>query len=419
MTITEYYDSYKTNRGKENIEFSYTIPDHSEHPDEKISDFFKNCISKNNLHEEQHLINNVKAWHEMLVKYSNRDDAVFWIRRYEGSSKEEKAANGGRWINRRGCRTDFNNTSYVFVSNFDVHEIFNMVRLGVEPDIDEFANLMKNYEFPMHYSDSNTSDESFAAAYPHLINPPTGVFSKKHWYLAHIIGIKSSPYYNNGDKILVDEKYPDLFSRGDLSEWKMHNGHKVRKINRDLNSEEKAIVKAHFLRFIDPLNYYIVPSEKYQISSVKNQIGEDSDLNAFMSNVIADAYGKTTLEEFRETVMATKDLPTYEDKAINIKYAPIRLRGKNAVKYSLDDKYKVAGFFMRNNVGLIKMENQLLGLMNKKGWVAKAILDSLGVENKRKGLLIKSDIDIEISKATGIFKHTLEEIKKRGLHMKN
>ena len=113
--------------------------------------------------------------------------------------------------------------------------------------------------------------------------------------------------------------------------------------------------------------------------------------------------------------MTTKDSPTYVDKIINIKYGPMRLCGKNTVKFSLDDKYKVAGFFIRNNVGLIKIENQLLGLTNKKGWVAKEILDSLGVENKRKGLLTKSDIDTEIAKATGTFKRTLEEIKKREL----
>ena len=416
MTITEYYNCYKTNNAKENIEFPYTIPDHSENPDEKISDFFKNCVSKNSLHQEQHLINSVKAWHEMLVEYSNREDAVFWIRRYEGSSKTEKAANEGRWVNRRGCRTDFNNASYVFVSNFDVHEIFNMVRLGVQPDVDEFIDLMNNYEFPMHYSDAQTSDESFIASYPHLINPPTGVFSKKHWYLAHIIGIKSDPYYDSGgNEIIVDKKYPDLFSRGVLSDWKMHKGHKVRKINRDLQKEEIALLKAHFLRFIDPLNYYIVPGEKYQITAVRNQIGEDSDLNAFMSNVIADVYGKTVVEKFREDVMTTKDLPTYKDKTIDIKYGPMRLCGKNVVNFSLDEKYKVAVFFMRNNVGLIKIENRLLGLTNKKGWVAKAILDSLGVENKRKGLLMNSNIDIEISKATDTFKNTLEEIKKRGL----
>ena len=107
MTITEYYNCYKTKEQKENIEFPYIIPDHSENPDKKISDFFTNCISKNNLHEDAHLIANVKAWHEMLIEYSNREDAIFWIRRYEGSSESEKIANGNRWVNRRGCRTDF------------------------------------------------------------------------------------------------------------------------------------------------------------------------------------------------------------------------------------------------------------------------------------------------------------------------
>ena len=49
------------------------------------------------------------------------------------------------------------------------------------------------------------------------------------------------------------------------------------------------------------MNYYIVPGEKYQISAVRNQIGEDLDLNAFMSDVIADI-GKYLPCDVRESL---------------------------------------------------------------------------------------------------------------------
>jgi hypothetical protein len=65
------------------------------------------------------------------------------------------------------------------------------------------------------------------------------------------------------------------------------------------------------------------------------------------------------------------------------------------------------------------MDEKFFGITNQKGVKTWNILKGLGLDTSKKsphrGLLIKSDIDTEISKATGVFKNTLEEIKRRGL----
>ena len=74
---------------------------------------------------------------------------------------------------------------------------------------------------------------------------------------------------------------------------------------------------------------------------------------------------------------------------------------------------------MRNKDGLVQVEENYMKLIGKKGWTSKSILNELGVDTSRKsshkGLLAVSNIDTELLNATGTFKITLEEIKKRGL----
>lgn len=89
-------------------------------------------------------------------------------------------------------------------------------------------------------------------------------------------------------------------------------------------------------------------------------------------------------------------------------------------EYTYGKLIEVAAYYLRNNVGLIPVEKNVLHLTNKKGFVAQNILNVLGIktDGALKGLLRKSNIDAEIAKATDDFETTLEEIKKRGLHLK-
>lgn len=95
----------------------------------------------------------------------------------------------------------------------------------------------------------------------------------------------------------------------------------------------------------------------------------------------------------------------------------VKSGGKARSKYDDDDRFNVAAAFLRKGIGLSSIEKTVLKCDNN-GSTASYILHALGINTGKgghKGLLRTSDLDTEIAKATGVFKNTLEEIKKRGL----
>lgn len=319
MTIKEYYANYKTNK-----KLGITLPCGTA---DTIEEFYNKCISKNMLPKE-----NVLAWHDMFIEYIQRKDAVFWVRYYESGNKKS-----GRWNTRRGCKTQFNDGfSYVFVSNFDAHEIFNMVRLGVKPDVEEFLQLMKNYEFPLHYDDGESCEEKDMAVFPKIGSTRAGVLTPDHWYLAHIVGIKEDFIGVNGAILNVD--VDKIYPRGEVIEWKHNsNGKKVRKIDYNLTESEKELVKAHFLRFIDPLNYYAAPGRDWQSNDVAYIIGEAKELNDFMSEQYKKNYGAKKMFEFRKYALATCDLKGNGNMVINVTFGK-KISGTTKPKKSASTK---------------------------------------------------------------------------------
>ena len=113
MTIREYYEHYSTKEGRKTIRYPLVLVDGSA---KTVAELYDTCIKA---HVEM-IQKNAVAWHEMLMRYVKREDAVFWIRRYESSSQKAKAENNGRWPIRRACKTEYDDLSYVFVS-FNVY----------------------------------------------------------------------------------------------------------------------------------------------------------------------------------------------------------------------------------------------------------------------------------------------------------
>lgn len=99
-----------------------------------------------------------------------------------------------------------------------------------------------------------------------------------------------------------------------------------------------------------------------------------------------------------------------------------KARKASASKYTDADKYIEAACYLRQGESLIVIESTCLGV-NNKGSTAKMHLNSLGIDTSRnsphKGMLSTISIDDAIGNATdAVLKHTLEEIKARGLHLK-
>ena len=91
-------------------------------------------------------------------------------------------------------------------------------------------------------------------------------------------------------------------------------------------------------------------------------------------------------------------------------------RGKG---YTYGEKIEMVAYYLRHDEGLVQVEENFLHLTGRNGATAKYILNMLGVDTSKKsthkGLLLIHNLDDEIKKSTGVFKITLEEIKKRGL----
>lgn len=87
--------------------------------------------------------------------------------------------------------------------------------------------------------------------------------------------------------------------------------------------------------------------------------------------------------------------------------------------YTYNEKITVAYYYLSHNEGLVQVEENCMQLIGRSGATAKYILNKLGLDTSKKtshkGLLIRSNLDDEISKATGTFKITLETIKKSEL----
>lgn len=414
MNIKEYYEKYKVNKKYE--------PSFFGGKDKTIDDFYHNCISRHNLP-----FDNVVSWHKMFLEYIKRDDAIFWVRYHENGPKDEFT---NRFKTRRACKTVFKNGfSYVYVSNYDAHEIFNMIRLGVTPDVDEFAEFMKDYEFPLHYDPGKSCEESDICCFPNIGSVKGGVLTGEHWYLAHIVGVKSDLYVDQTTNKSIDFDIERLYPRGEISDWQNYNGHAIRNLDYSLTLKEEQIVKAHFLRFVDPMNYYIVPSEKFQKNKIHRQIGSADCVNDYMRNLVSTLY-LTEYNKFEEVALAPLKKQSSGSIPIDIEYdiklktsksastknsKKARLKKHSGLSQSKNNDLEVAAYFMKNMFSLRKVEEDICGKENSHGAIAKSILDALGVTNDKKGLLIGSDIDLEISKATGIFKETLQGIKNKGL----
>ena len=86
MTIAEYYKCYESKKGCKTIQYPIKLIDGTA---KTVGELYDVCINE---HVEK-IQNNALKWHQMLMRYVEREDAIFWIRRYESSSKKAKADN--------------------------------------------------------------------------------------------------------------------------------------------------------------------------------------------------------------------------------------------------------------------------------------------------------------------------------------
>ena len=96
-----------------------------------------------------------------------------------------------------------------------------MIRLGVDPNINEFAELTSSFKYPMHCDPGKSCEESNINAYPNIGTPRGGILTFEHWYLAHINDIKSEFLRDDGTYRAIKIGSPEgkrIYPRGSVSD---------------------------------------------------------------------------------------------------------------------------------------------------------------------------------------------------------
>ncbi len=369
----------------------------------------------------------MEKWHDLLVQYTqDESNTTFVVRKYSGGKEN------GVWNNRRGAVVRFaDGFEIVYADNFLAHEIHLMAYHGITPtDYAEFKRLIDNRELPIT---SGTAVEKQIRLYP----PASKTCG---CYLAHIADVNGLYLRNDGSyRELSTAESARIYPLGTPSDW-TSSPDKIYHVPYSLSDEEKSLVKAHFLRFLDPMNHYVTPETKHCRHTLpgwpkKKNVGEYPCLTYYVQvqrHTFGARYKKfTEISRFKDSpptgytgcevidleisLSPVAAVPVTSKPASSVSPRPVAVSGK----YTYDEKLETAAYYLKHNIGLIGVEEQHLKLFGKRGWEAKTILNTLGLDtsrnSKHKGLLVRAKIDDEIPKATGIFKTTLVEIKKRGL----
>ena len=278
-----------------------------------IEDYWNDFI-KPNLPNPQ----TVLKMHDMLVKYAEDEEAVFVVRTF-GSWSDKDVENVKSDELRRGFLTIPSNArfQYIFTDNFYAAYFAKMVYDDYCPTYQEFKDAMINRTFPARFGRSCKLERDKAV---YSIKGKDPGISKAGYKIAHIVDAGNhfaiGSLNNTGIKELADTY---SFPRGLYSDWKKEsiNGKELFVRHKDIDKDTLTVFKAHFLRFVDPLNYFLAPKAKYGekcynyfTNNIKDDVGYDiaeyKPLLDFVSEQYKKIYGKV-YEDFLDTILLPKN----------------------------------------------------------------------------------------------------------------
>lgn len=256
---------------------------------------------------------------------------------------------------------------------------------GVVPTAEEFARLLNNHIYPMHYDNgkSRSCEEIDVSAYPHIGTVRSGVLNESKYYLAHIFSVNGTDYlWDTDDTIISKDEINEIAPRGTLSEWAVIDGYPIRKFDYSLDAKQKAYVIAHFLRLVDPLNYFLTPIKA--LTSVKDiswnqNIGEYPELVGYVFKVYEQRFGKECVEKYCKKAMTLPMKVNQSDlgnTSIGISYGAASQNGSQSrarIKVN-DTKKKRATKLNVNNAGVRSKQVPIILVPSDVGIFKKLLL---------------------------------------------
>ena len=425
--------------------------------DKTVKDFWFNVIeTKDNPLPTK---DTMERWNNFFNAYLKSDKVVLAIRKGNERSPRSLMENTPDDILRRGFLTktdsdfDFFYTDNGFATMFEKAVIDNDIS-NLNPK--DLLTYLQTPESVVRFHQCCETER--AKAFYGIKGPGPTTISESGYTLAHIFDTCDHFYDDSlGFNDIGLEEALDTFnvSKGRYSDYTKHSLNGTEVFYRDNYpimdaANVKKLLVAHFLRFLNPLNYFLCPKDKNGRSkkvycefhdTIKNRVFNNisgyEPLIHFAYQRFKEKYGKV-YDDFLKLIMLptnpedffskTKSLKCENDK-INIIYGnPLRNYNTGATsktpktttsrsprqRYDADTRLYVAYWFLTHNDSLIKIETNVLKLpTNHHGATAKSILDAFNIPNVKKGVLIKTNIDDEISKSTGKYLDVLKQMKSK------
>lgn len=370
-----------------------------------VRDFFDGCVCRA-LPDATVIV----AWHELLLQYADDPDAVFLSRLYEHQKLPD-----GRWDTRRCALTIMaDGFSYAFASNYFARVIYTMAWCGFVPDYDDFKSWLVGRDAKLGYFMS-TDVERVIAAYP-LGHYATHYYTPG-WYLAHNVAVNGDDYAG-----AEDLNIKDILTIGDRTDWRREGEMMVRRENKTLDLGAKSLARAHFLRFLDPINYFLVPSRKH--ARPHGLVGEDARVVNYMRKYAEQAYGDSLLSFYQNALVPRPmcggdDLNTLGDAQFPFSFTtqpePNSTAAEEGVMTTANDDdssvaqtgltqeipeeapqlldeqvVRMARLYLEQGMSFRELERVVLHIDSQArggGFVAKAALNAIGITANEKNLL--------------------------------
>lgn len=256
---------------------------------DSAEDFFNKVIKDQFANKDS-----IKATHKALMEYVNSDDAVFVLRLFGSDSKKI-------YTNlRRGFLSIYpDGHRMVFCDNTFAMPFATLKWLGKSYTTEELSRYMSDQTTRCGFG--STKEERELAYYNWNKNKANINLNSYGWYLAHIVPV--GKYYSGSN-------LRDLFDNPKRSDWSPEK--KIRQATKNLSEKELAMLKAHFLRMVHPLNSFLVPKRRL-LAYDGNNIGEEFEI----INRVQE-YIKSEFPDEYEELKAIMQIPEMESDNYSI-----------------------------------------------------------------------------------------------------
>ena len=163
--------------------------------------------------------------------------------------------------------------------------------------------------------------------------------NSKGWYLAHIKPVGYG---------YMDLDLKSLFPNPPRHEW--NSDSKVRISQTNLSDDQNRIVKAHFLRFIHPLNSFLLPKRNL-INYDGSNLGEETELISYVSEKIKIIF-KDQYDEF-DTISMKYDFHPSNTNISNIEWVDYSKKYSNKRQIVNDINIKAVNSKPKNTDGIL------------------------------------------------------------------